>query len=135
MPTIISQWCKIIIVMNTIKTKSILKNKSESDGIRIAVMRRVKSEHDFDLWFPVLSPSTQLVETYAKNKEITWEEFIPNFFEELAANEHYLSYLVEMAKDKPVTLLCYEEDGSGCHRTLLLKRIKELYPEQQIEFD
>lgn len=121
--------------MNLIKTKSILKDKEDSDGIRIAVMRRVKPEHDFDLWFPVLSPSTELVENYAKNKEITWEEFIPKFLDELKDNEHYLSYLVEMAKTKPVTLLCYEEDGTGCHRTILLKRIQELFSEQQVEFD
>jgi len=121
--------------MSLIKTKSILKPKEDLDGIRIAVMRRVRPDHEFDLWFPVLSPSTELVESYAKNNEISWEEFVPKFFEELKLNEHYLNYLVEMAKDKPVTLLCYEEEGGSCHRSLLLKKIKELFPEQKIEHD
>ena len=29
--------------------------------------------------------------------------------------------MIELAKEKPSALLCYERDPSGCHRTLLLR--------------
>lgn len=121
--------------MFVIKSKSILSEKEEADGVRVAVMRRVKPEHEFDIWIPVLSPSTELVDSYTKNKSISWEEFVPQFLLELDKNIFYLRFLVEMAKDTPVTLLCYEEQGDNCHRTLLLKRIKELFPSQEIQPD
>jgi uncharacterized protein (DUF488 family) len=31
--------------------------------------------------------------------------------------------MIELAKEKPSALLCYERDPSGCHRTLLLRSV------------
>ena len=31
--------------------------------------------------------------------------------------------MMELAKEKPSALLCYERDPSGCHRTLLLRSV------------
>jgi hypothetical protein len=31
--------------------------------------------------------------------------------------------MLELAREKPSALLCYERDPSGCHRTLLLRAV------------
>jgi len=33
-----------------------------------------------------------------------------------------IEQMLELAKEKPSALLCYERDPSGCHRTLLLRK-------------
>ena len=31
--------------------------------------------------------------------------------------------MIELAREKPSALLCYERDPAGCHRTLLLRSV------------
>ena len=38
--------------------------------------------------------------------------------------------MVELSRDKPSAVLCYERDPSGCHRTLLLDSVA---PEAEVE--
>lgn len=116
-----------------IKTKSIIKKSSKSDGIRVCVMRRIKPEYEFDLWLPVVSPSEKLLNQYVIDQEITWEEFNPKFKKELLKNSYFVTLLAAMAKNKTVTLLCYEEDHSTCHRSLITELIKEKYPDIKVE--
>ncbi len=35
-----------------------------------------------------------------------------------------LAKAVEMARDRPIALLCYEADHAGCHRAILAERIR-----------
>jgi uncharacterized protein YeaO (DUF488 family) len=116
-----------------LKTKSFLKRKSFSDGIRIAVMRRIKPEYKFDIWLPVVSPSEKLLKQYVINKEITWEDFKPKFRRELSKKRYFLNLIGEMAKTKNVTLLCFEEDHSYCHRSIITEMIQELYPNLKVK--
>ena len=55
-----------------LKTKSIQKRKTKSDGVRICIMRRVKPHFKYDIWMPTLSPSTELLKNYHEQK-IDWE--------------------------------------------------------------
>ena len=38
--------------------------------------------------------------------------------------------MLELAEEKPSALLCFERDPSGCHRTLLLRRVA---PDAEVE--
>ena len=116
-----------------LRTKSFLKRKSKFDGIRIAVMRRIKPEYEFDLWMPIVSPSEKLLQQYVINKEITWEEFKPKFRKELSKNKYFLKLIGEMAKEKRVTLLCFEEEYNFCHRSIITEMVKEFYPEIKVK--
>jgi len=116
-----------------LKTKSFLKRKSISDGIRIAVMRRIKPEYKFDIWMPIISPSEKLLKQYVSDKKITWEEFRPKFRRELSRNKYFLNLIGKMAKTQNVTLLCFEEDHIYCHRSIITEMVKELYPEIKVK--
>ena len=49
-----------------IRMKSILDKKSEDDGVRVCVMRFVKSFYDYDEWLRDLAPSIELLNDYRK---------------------------------------------------------------------
>ena len=49
-----------------IKVKSILDKRNEDDGVRICVMRFVKSFYNYDEWLRDLAPSVELLNDYRK---------------------------------------------------------------------
>ncbi len=112
-----------------IKTKSIYKPKEYGDGLRVLITRYyprgVKKTH-FDRWMRDLAPSQELLRRY-KNEQIHWEDFIPSFKLELQENQNSIN-LIKSLKAKSnyshVTLLCYEPEGTPCHRHLLKEIIK-----------
>lgn len=116
-----------------LKTKSIQKRKLHSDGIRICIMRRIKPEFEFDMWVPLLSPSTGLLKDYHEEK-VNWEQFSKKFTRSvLDKNENVLKMIIQMADGQNVTLLCWEETPEKCHRRLVLERIQNLSPQTEIK--
>ena len=111
-------------VTSMIKTKSIYKAKEESDGIRILVTRfyprGVKKDH-FDYWIRDLSPSIELLKGY-KSGSRSWDEFTIALLSEFRDNANSLEIIHKLHTQSNwnnITLLCYEKDGSLCHRHLL----------------
>jgi len=113
-----------------IKTKSIYKPKEYGDGARILVTRfyprGVKKTH-FDRWARELAPSAELLGKY-KNQNISWEEFVASFKLELKGNDDSLQVIAALnsrSGRSHVTLLCYEPEGTPCHRHLLKEIVRD----------
>lgn len=117
-----------------LKTKSIQAKPYKSDGVRICIMRRIKPEFVFDIWMPVLAPSTELLEAY-HNRIIDWDEYERRYTKEvLDKQETYLRIVIDMARVDNVTLLCIEETPAECHRRLVASRIKSMEPRLEVTF-
>lgn len=113
-----------------INTKSIYQPKEESDGIRILITRfyprGVKKEH-FDVWIRELAPSPSLLQSY-KQGERNWADFKTAFLSELRENIDSLEVIHALNQQnvvKSITLLCYEKDGTPCHRHIVKNIIEE----------
>lgn len=123
-----------------LNNKSILLPKDRNDGLRICVMRSIHDEYEFDMWWPILAPSRRLVEDYAIDKLINWEEFTEKYSREQDNHKcrMMLDTLVELIKsfeqtDLPVTLLCGEDDYLRCHRKIIADECLKRYPALVIE--
>ena len=114
---------EIQTMQEVVKMKSIYAEKSEDDGQRILITRYyprgVKKTH-FDDWVRELAPSRELLKQY-KEGEITWDKFEKKFMIEMNDHESIekLQSLSTQAKNKPITLLCYEKNDHDCHRHLV----------------
>lgn len=107
-----------------IRTKSIYQPREEDDGIRILITRfyprGVKKDH-FDYWIRELAPSQSLLKSY-KEGERNWPDFKLAFLSELRDNIDSLEIIQALNQhitNNNVTLLCYEKDGTPCHRHMV----------------
>ena len=115
------------------KTKCISEPPNLDDGTRILVARyphiarihRSKKRWNYDLEFPNLGPSPQLHREYIKLKQITWDQYIPRYLEEMQGQQHQslIRDLHLRSKHSTITLLCYCKDTQKCHRYLLKELI------------
>ena len=113
-----------------LKTFRIGSKPAAGAGIRLGVVRYlprgVKKEDYkklglFDLWFPALAPSRQLFATRERN-------LFPRYRAEIMKNSESrqtLLFLAEVAKKIPISIGCYCEDESKCHRSVLAALLKE----------
>ncbi len=116
-----------------LKNKSILLPAKKTDGIRVCVMRSVHDDYQFDLWYQALAPSRKLVAAYVIKKKISWKRFKKLYQQEQKNQEPYLESLLRLIKkaslhNLDVTLLCGEKDYHGCHRELIIERLRQLDP-------
>lgn len=112
--------------MLIIQTGCIQKPYKKTDKIRICIMRRVRPEFKFDIYMQPLSPSTKLLKSY-QNKIISWPEFEKEFTTSvLDKQKKYLKIILDIAIKKSVVLLCWEKTSTRCHRSLVLKRLREM---------
>ena len=109
-----------------IKIKSILDKKSEGDGVRICVMRFIKSFYDFDEWLRELAPSIELLNSY-RNKEIDWSEYKRRYLKEMEGKKELIKELKKRSDNgEVISLLCWEKDDRFCHRRLLKDLIENI---------
>jgi uncharacterized protein YeaO (DUF488 family) len=112
-----------------LKTKSIYKPKEKEDGKRILVSRlhpRGVKKSQYAAWLKELSPSLDLIHEY-KNDKITWKRFFSEYKKELEKNPEAmetLKILRKKSKTDHITLLCFEPDGTPCHRHILREILK-----------
>ena len=110
--------------MDVLKTKSIYKPKEQGDGKRILVSRlhpRGIKKSQYDTWLKELSPSLELIHEY-KSEKITWKKFFSKYQKELQENLESMKTLKMLRKNSKtnhITLLCFEPDGTPCHRHVL----------------
>ena len=111
--------------------------REPAEGTRIGTVRRPPrgvakerfAEDDwYDVWYPNLSPSPELVKTAlaaATPKE--WQAFVKKFRAEMAAPEHArsLDMLAALSHTAHFSVGCYCEDESHCHRSVLRELLAE----------
>lgn len=115
----------------------------QDEGTRIGTVRRPprgvpKSEfasRDFyDVWFPNLSPSPELVKrALASQDDLSaagdkaWAAFTRGYRKEMATpeNGHAIALLAAMSKDTNLSVGCYCENEARCHRSILRALLRD----------
>lgn len=109
-------------------SKSVQKKLTKSDGIRVCIMRRPDPGIEYDIWLPVLSPSGKLLTDYHE-KKVTWDQFEKLFTSQvLKKQKKFLKLLIEISKNRRVTILCWEDEPAQCHRRLVLNACRQIDP-------
>jgi uncharacterized protein YeaO (DUF488 family) len=111
--------------------------RAPSEGTRIGTVRRVPrgvpkeryaSENWFDVWFPVLSPTPELMaKAKAAESETDWAGFTRAFKAEMAepAPRHALDLLATLSRGSDFSVGCYCENEAHCHRSVLRALLAE----------
>jgi uncharacterized protein YeaO (DUF488 family) len=101
------------------------------EGIRVGTVRRPprgvpKSEYSaqnwYDVWFPNLSPSLELMKLGKIVKtENEWKTFLRKFRAEMATSENgrTLDLLAALSHESNFSIGCYCTDERRCHRSVL----------------
>jgi uncharacterized protein YeaO (DUF488 family) len=84
----------------------------------------------FDVWFPLLAPSTELLK-WLKSREwpseqVRWSKFRERYVAEMKKTDarQAIKLLAELAKATPLSIGCYCENESACHRSILRELIE-----------
>jgi len=108
-------------------------------GLRIGVTRhpprgvpksRWVVDGYFDLWLPTLAPNTKLVaqiRALRPEKEAERKKLFDRYERELladAAGRQTVELLAQIASRTPISIGCFCENESGCHRSRLFKIIQ-----------
>jgi len=67
-----------------------------------------------------------------KNSDMSYRDFFVAYRKHLIKNEKELQELIEMLKYSDVCLMCYEEQTSACHRTIIVDELLKLNPKLQV---
>ena len=80
-----------------------------------------------------VAPNKEDLKLY-KEKKITWHEYARRYREKLETFEAWawMRDIATRAKRKHIVLVCFEKDPARCHRSILLNRIKRLFPQTPI---
>lgn len=111
--------------------------RRRSEGLRIGTVRRpprgvpkadfAKLDY-YDVWFPNLSPSAELVaEALHAADGRAWAAFRRKFRHEMSAPDHSreLDVLAALSLQANLSVGCYCEDEGRCHRSVLRELLKE----------
>lgn len=107
-----------------IKTKSVYAAADADDGLRVLITRfypRGIKREKCDVWERALAPSARLLKRY-KNSEIGWEDFETALLQEFRGSVDSMEAIRTLrarGSTQNITLLCYERDGSPCHRYMV----------------
>jgi len=111
--------------------------REPGEGIRIGTVRRpprgvrkedFASKDFFDVWFPNLSPSPELIkEAKSADDERSWSAFKKRFRAEMSRPEagRELDLLAALSHQTNMSLGCYCENEQRCHRSVLRELLLE----------
>jgi len=116
----------------SLHTKSVQKPTLRNDGIRICIMRRPEKNIKFHIWLPILAPSNKLLTDY-HNKKYSWFQFEKVFKRQvLKKQKRFINLLCEIAVKQKVTILCWENEPTQCHRILIAEACKIVQPKLKV---
>jgi uncharacterized protein YeaO (DUF488 family) len=117
-------------------------DRVRGEGLRLGTVRRpprgiakerIASENYYDVWLPQLAPSAELLKQ-AQGAETpnAWQSFVKKYRAEMAEpdNVRLLLLLATLSHTTNLSVGCYCEDESHCHRSVL----RELLAAQGAEF-
>lgn len=108
--------------------KRVYEKPDEGDGIRVLVDRLwprglKKEEAKIDHWMKEIAPSGNLRKWFA-HKEEHWQEFKSRYMKELKDKDELLKQLIDLGKNKKVTLLYAAKDEERNNAQVLLEVLK-----------
>jgi uncharacterized protein YeaO (DUF488 family) len=111
--------------------------REPNEGLRIGTVRRpprgvrkedFASKDFFDIWFPNLSPSAELVKAaQSAEGERSWSTFRKRFRAEMSRPDtrRELDLLAALSHQINMSLGCYCENEEKCHRSVLRELLLE----------
>ncbi len=111
--------------------------RASGEGVRIGTVRRPprgvpKTEYAsrdyYDVWLPELSPSEDLVKIALRAKDARdWQRFARRYRAEMKRPpaERLLGLLAALSQHSALSVGCYCEDETRCHRSILKALLKE----------
>jgi len=111
--------------------------RGKDEGIRIGTVRRpprgvpkseFASQNWYDVWYPNLAPSAELVKQGQEAKTSAhWASFMQKYRREMSAPEasRTLELLAALSHHTNFSVGCYCEDETRCHRSLLRTLLRE----------
>ena len=112
--------------------------RSPGEGIRLGTVRRAPrgvpkrdfARRDFyDVWVPELAPTAQTVSWALSERRtpVRWRRYERIYLKEMAtpAARHLIELLAALSKSTNLSVGCYCEDASHCHRSLLAKLLDD----------
>lgn len=115
--------------MLKLSTFRYLDPPKRGEGLRIGVTRhpprgvrkeRWQADGYFDVWFPVLGPSKELLRRRPFGFAAYQREIMGR-----AESRQAVLLLAALAQRTPISIGCYCEDATRCHRTYLRRLIEE----------
>lgn len=123
---------------NVIYTKSIIRPREVSDGVRISIMSRHTlndgKTHDeriiegvtFNEWLKEFSPPLKLIGAYYRKELNDFKEFERKYLEFLRTEEMVIKvrrFSIRCSKEI-ITLMCIENTAEFCHRRLFAEELQ-----------
>ncbi len=110
--------------------------RKRGEGMRVGVVRHLPrgvrkadyARRDFlDVWFPNVAPSAELLRWVHEQPETRWTRFVERYRHEMKQpdSRHAIELLAAMAKRMPISIGCFCEDESHCHRSVLRELIQQ----------
>ena len=112
--------------------------RAPGEGPRLGTVRRpprgvrkneLASRDYFDVWLPELAPSAEVVSWGLSEPwtEARWNRFARRYRREMRdpAPRHLIELLAAMSRQTNLSIGCYCEDASRCHRSLLREMLAE----------
>lgn len=111
--------------------------RAKDEGLRIGTVRRpprgvpkseFASQDWYDVWYPDLAPSAELVkQAHAAKTEKDWAAFARRYRHEMAApsNARTLDLLAALSHASDFSVGCYCKDEAHCHRSVLRELLRE----------
>jgi uncharacterized protein YeaO (DUF488 family) len=105
--------------------------RARNEGLRIGTVRRpprgvpkaqFAAQNWYDTWLPDLAPSPAAVKLgLGARTDAQWKTFVRRYRAEMAAPEkvRLLELLAAMSRQTNLSVGCYCEDESRCHRSVL----------------
>jgi uncharacterized protein YeaO (DUF488 family) len=121
----------------TVRIVRLGSQRTADEGLRIGTVRRPprgvpKSEFAkqnwYDIWFPNLSPSAEIVKLALTAKtSAQWTAFVRKYRAEMATPEssRTIELLAALSHKCNFSVGCYCEDESHCHRSVLRALLAE----------
>jgi uncharacterized protein YeaO (DUF488 family) len=112
--------------------------KGAMEGLRIGTVRRpprgvrkadYAAKHLFDVWFPNLAPSEELLKAnFPIQDDAHWRTFRRRFLAEMktAGPRRDLELLAALSHHTNLAIGCYCEDPAHCHRAILGELLTQL---------
>lgn len=105
--------------------------RAKDEGLRIGTVRRpprgvpeseLARQNWYDVWFPNLAPSLETMKVaHQASTPAQWAAFAKKYRAEMATpeNRHSIALLAALSHQVNLSVGCYCEDESHCHRSIL----------------